>query len=176
MPNVIYIATSIDGYIAREDGNIDWLNEIPNPDQSDYGFFDFMKRIDGVIMGRKTFEIVQGFDMWIYTKPVFVISNTLNSLTGKYAERAEIIKGGLQEIIDSLNKRGLHSFYVDGGKTIQGFLEADLIDEMIITRIPILLGKGIPLFQQMEKDLKFEHVKTDVYHPGLVKSSYIRQR
>lgn len=176
MPNIVYIATSIDGYIAREDGNIDWLNEIPNPDQSDYGFFDFMKRVDGIIMGRKTFETAQGFDMWLYPKPVFIISNSLNELTGRYADKVQLVKGDIKQILDSLNKKGLNSFYVDGGKTVQSFLQEDLIDEMIITRIPILLGKGIPLFERMNKELKFEHTTTEVYYPGLVKSSYVRKR
>ncbi len=75
MANIVYIATSIDGYIAKPDGGIDWLDEIPNPDGNDYGFGDFMKRIDGILMGRSTYEIVMDFEKWWYTKPVFVLSN-----------------------------------------------------------------------------------------------------
>ena len=176
MPNIIYIATSIDGYIAKLDGGIDWLMEIPNPDQSDYGFFDFMKRIDGVLMGRKTYEITMDFDQWIYSKPVFVLSNTLEILSGNWAAKAELIKGELTEVIAALNNRGINNLYVDGGKIIQSLLALDMIDEMIITRIPTLLGNGIPLFKSNDLELKFEHIETDVYTGGLVKSRYLRKR
>ena len=176
MSNIIYIATSIDGYIAKLDGGIDWLMEIPNPDQSDYGFFDFMKRIDGVLMGRKTYEITMDFDQWIYTKPVFVLSNTLDVLRGNWAAKAELIKGELTEVIAALNNRSINNLYVDGGKTIQSLLALDMIDEMIITRIPTLLGNGIPLFKSNDLELKFEHIETDVYTGGLVKSRYLRKR
>jgi dihydrofolate reductase len=174
MPNIVYIAASIDGYIAREDGNIDWLTEIP--DDSDYGFFDFMKRIDGMIMGRKTFETVQAFDKWFYTKPVFVISNSLDTITGKFAEKVELVRGDLHQILESLKRRGINTLYIDGGKTIHSFLQQDLIDEMIITRIPILLGKGIPLFAKSDHELRFAHSSTETYNNGLVKSHYLRKR
>jgi dihydrofolate reductase len=176
MSNIVYIATSLDGYIAKVDGGIDWLMEIPNPDQSDYGFADFMNRIDGVLMGRKTYEIVQDFDQWIYTKPVFVLTQTLDALPGKWANKAEIVKGEPTEVIAALNNRGINNIYVDGGKTIQSLLSLDLIDEMIITKIPILLGDGIPLFSIGNPELKFEHIETDVYYGGLVKSRYLRKR
>jgi dihydrofolate reductase len=176
MTNIVYIATSIDGYIAKIDGGIDWLMEIPNPDDSDYGFADFMSRIDGVLMGRKTYEIVQNFDQWIYTKPVFVLTQTLDTLPGKWAHKAEIVKGDLTEVIKALNDRGIHNMYVDGGKTIQSFLALDLIDELVITTIPVLLGNGIPLFNTNNLELKFEHVETDIYYGGLVKSRYVRKR
>jgi dihydrofolate reductase len=176
MSNIVYIATSLDGYIAKVDGGIDWLMEIPNPDQSDYGFADFLSRIDGVLMGRKTYEIVQDFDQWIYTKPVFVLTQTLDALPGKWAHKAEIVKGEPTEVIAALNSRGINNIYVDGGKTIQSLLSLDLIDEMIITKIPILLGNGIPLFSNGNSELKFEHIETDVYYGGLVKSRYLRKR
>lgn len=176
MANIIYIATSIDGYIARKDGSIDWLTEWPNPDKSDYGFFAFLDSIDGIIMGRSTFETVTGFDEWVYTKPVFVLTNTLTELPGKWAHKGQIINGQLKEIIALLNNRGMHNFYIDGGKTIQSFLAEDLIDEMVITRIPILLGGGIPLFGDDGPELKFKHTATDIYNGGLVKISYTRDR
>jgi len=174
MPNIVYIAASIDGYIAREDGNIDWLSEIP--DESDYGFFDFMKRIDGMIMGRKTFETVQAFDKWFYTKPVFVLSNSLDKITGNFSEKAELVKGNIKQVLESLAERGIRTLYIDGGKTIQSFLQQDLIDEMIITRIPILLGRGIPLFEKNDSELRFQHSSTETYTNGLVKSHYVRKR
>ncbi|MEJ0105896.1 MAG: dihydrofolate reductase family protein [Bacteroidota bacterium] len=176
MSNIVYIATSIDGYIALEDESIDWLIDLPNPDKSDYGFSEFMKRIDGIILGRKTYETVLTFNDWPYTKPVFVLSNSLKELPGKFSGKGEIVHGELKKIIESLAERGMNNFYIDGGKTIQGFLKEDLIDEMIITRIPILLGSGIPLFDKNHSELPFEHTGTEVYNNMLVKSRYIRKR
>jgi dihydrofolate reductase len=176
MSNTVYIATSIDGYIAREDGSIDWLMDLPNPGNSDYGFSVFLERIDGIIMGRKSFETVLGFNVWPYTKPVFVLSNSLAGLPGELSGKAEIIKGELKRIIELLKDRGINNLYIDGGKTIQNFLKEDLIDEMIITRIPILLGSGIPLFDKGNLELKFEHAGTEVYNNMLVRSRYLRKR
>lgn len=175
MANIVYIATSIDGYIAGKDGDIKWLTEYPNPDQNDYGFFDFIKGIDALIMGRHTFETVNGFDTWMYPVPVFVLSNTLTELTGKWAEKCELIKGDLKEVLTQLNARGINNIYVDGGKTIQSFLAQDLIDKLIITTIPIVLGGGIPLFGDSAQ-LNFKHDSTDIYTGGLVKSTFTRDR
>jgi dihydrofolate reductase len=178
MPNIVYIATSIDGYIAREDGNIDWLNEIPNPENDDYGFFTFIKRIDAIIMGRKTFETLLEFNEWPYPKnlPLFVLSNTLNKLPDSLKGKVEILKGEPLSIIEFLKLKGINSLYIDGGKTIQNFLKEDLIDELIITRIPILLGSGIPLFAKNNIELKFEHVETRVFNNMLVRTTYLRKR
>lgn len=176
MSNTVYIATSIDGYIARKDGSIDWLLEQPNPSGSDYGFAEFMDRIDGIIMGRNTFETVSAFDEWAYTKPVFVLTNTLTELSGKWASKGQIVKGELSEVLQSLHDKNITRLYIDGGKTIQNFLKQDLIDEMVITRIPVLLGSGIPLFTDDLPELKFEHIATEVYDNVLIKSSYIRKR
>ena len=178
MSNTVYIATSIDGYIARENGSIDWLMELPNPANSDYGFSEFLDRIDGIIMGRKSFETVLGFNEWPYIKrlPIFVLSDTLHELPPNVSAKVEIVRGELKKIIALLQDKGINNLYVDGGKTIQGFLKEDLIDEMIITRIPILLGSGIPLFDKNNVELKFEHIGTEVYNNMLVRSRYLRKR
>jgi len=175
MVNTVYIATSLDGYIARKDGGIDWLTEIPNPEQSDYGFSAFMERMDGIVMGRKTFELVQTFDPWPYSKPVFVLSRTLKEIPGKIQNKAELVNGPLEEVIDALKAKGMKHLYIDGGKTIQSFLQLDLIDELIITRIPIILGSGIPLFAAMDREIRFELVKTEVLNKDLVKNTYVRK-
>ena len=133
MANIIYIATSLDGFIAASDGGIEWLNEIPNPEQSDYGWSDFISGIDAILMGRNTFEKVLTFGFWPYEKPVFVITNSLKKLPKDIVGKAEIVKGSINEIIDQLNQRGYINIYVDGGKVIQSFLAEDMIDEMIIT-------------------------------------------
>ena len=174
MANIIYIATSLDGFIARKDGNIDWLLEIPNPDNSDYGFSSFIDSIDGIIMGRNTFEAVVSFNQWPYTKPVFILSNKLKKVPDAYKEKAKIVKGDIGDIIESLRKDGIERIYVDGGKTIQSFLQRDLIDELIITRVPILLGSGIPLFAEMDFETKLKLVDSEILGDNLVKSTYTR--
>ena len=176
MPGIVYIAASLDGYIARKDGNIDWLMESPNPENSDYGFSAFMDRIDAILMGRNTFETVIGFDQWPYTKPVFVLSKNLEELPHAYREKAELISNDPKKVIGDLNERGFENIYIDGGKTIQSFLKQDLIDELIITRVPIILGSGIPLFSDMDQEIKFRLVETEILNEDLVKSRYLRIR
>jgi len=176
MANIVYIATSLDGYIAGPDGELDWLDDIPNPDHSDYGYAEFIKGIDAIVMGRKTFDIVMSFDSWPYTKPVFVLSNSLKELPRGSAKNAEIISGELSDILKRLQDNGYHTLYIDGGRTIQSFLAEDLIDTMIIARIPIILGKGIPLFGEQTERLKFRHVKTEVHSNALVMTEYLRDR
>ncbi len=176
MRTFVYIATSLDGYIAKTDGNLDWLHEVPNPEHTDFGFKDFMEQIDAVLMGRKTFETAVSFDQWPYSKKVFVLSNTLTAIPEKLISKAELIKGEPDHLLEKLDSTGFKSVYIDGGKTIQSFLEKDLIDDVIVTRIPIILGNGIPLFATMKNELRFEHVKTEVYLNTLVKSHYKRIR
>ena len=176
MSNFIYIATSIDGFIAKKDGGIDWLFEVPNPDSSDFGFSDFINNIDAIVMGRNTYELVLTFGNWPYNKPVFVLSKTLKSVPNNLTDKVEILSGNPNFVVKELNSRNYLNLYIDGGKTIQEFLKQELIDEIIITRIPILLGEGIPLFDILTKDQKYEHIKTDVFNNALVKSHYRRLR
>lgn len=175
MPNMAYIATSLDGYIARTNGDISWLDEIPNPENSDFGYSEFISNIDAIIMGRNTFEKVLEFDDWPYEQLVFVLSNTLKKVPEYLIDRVEIVSGDLKTILEDLEKRELKNLYVDGGKTIQSFLKEDLIDEMIITTVPILLGDGIPLFGHLRRDLKFKCVKVELLG-DLVKHYYERIR
>lgn len=176
MTTYVYIAVSLDNYIAGPGGALDWLNEIPNPTQSDFGFAEFLRGIDAVVMGRKTFETMLGFDTWPYSIPVFVFSRSLNALPGNTDGKAELIRGQPIEVMHVLGARGFHNLYVDGGRTIQGFLEADLIDELIITRVPILLGGGVPLFGSLQREMKFRLVSTEPLNETLVKSHYVRDR
>ncbi|MGF1909423.1 dihydrofolate reductase family protein [Vibrio kasasachensis] len=177
MSNIVYIATSLDGYIADKNNQIDWLHSIPNPEGSDFGFADFMSDIDALVMGRNTFEMVVSFDCeWPYTKPVYVLSNTMKSVPEGYQEKAFLINGEIEDIVEQLNRRGLNRLYIDGGKTIQGFLKKDLIDELIITTIPIVLGGGIPLFADLVAPLQFKHLSSTRYVDSLVKNHFIRQK
>lgn len=170
----VYIATSLDGFIADRDGGLDWLHAIPNPSGDDFGFAEFMAGIDALVMGRVTFETVLGFGAWPYDKPVFVVSNTLTTLPASHVDRAEIVRGTPEELVRDLVARGHARLYIDGGTTIRGFLEADLVDELIITQVPVLLGGGHPLFGALAEPLAFEHVATEVLAPGLVKNRYRR--
>lgn len=172
MANYIYIATSIDGFIADKDGGLDWLMNIPNPDKSDFGFTEFLNKIDGIVMGRNTFEKVLSFEEWPYTKKVFVLSSKLKEIPENLSEKVEIISGDITKILFNLKKKGFINLYIDGGKTIQSFLKKDLIDEMIITRVPILLGSGIPLFAHLDNPINFREVKTEILNEILVKSYY----
>jgi dihydrofolate reductase len=176
MANYVYIATSLDGYIATKEGGIDWLMDTPNPDNDDYGYAEFMKDIDALVMGCNTFEKVLTLGDWFYKKTVFVLSNTLISVPTELTGKVEIVKGDLKTLIGNLAKRDFNNLYIDGGKVIQGFLKEDLIDEMIITRIPVLLGEGIPLFGKLDQQMRFNHIKTETFENGLVKSWYTRNK
>lgn len=175
--NIVFIGASLDGYIADRNGGLDWLHSIYNPDKLDFGYEEFIIGIDALVMGRLTFQTVCGFGgEWPYKKPVFVLSKTLKSIPEKYKDKAFIIKGSLTEIIDNLNLKGFNKLYIDGGTTIQNFLKEDLIDEMIITTIPTLLGGGSTLFGELPKELDFELVDSKVYLNAIVQFSYKRKR
>ena len=175
--NRVFIATSLDGYIADKNGGIDWLHAIPNPDNIDMGYAEFTSQIDALVMGRATFETICAFDMdWPYDKPVFVLSKTLKEIPEDYKDKAILTKGTLTEVLDQIHQRGFHSLYIDGGKTIQSFLDEDLIDEMIITIIPILLGGGIPLFSKLSAELEFACKESQVYLDKIVQNRFTRVR
>ena len=175
--NKVFIARSLDGYIADKNGGLDWLHMVPNPDRQDLGYEEFIKGVDAIVMGRKTFEVVCSFDMdWPYSKPVFVLSNTIASLSKDFDGRAEIVKGSLQEILGQIHHKGFERLYIDGGMTVQNFLKEDLIDEMTITTIPILLGGGSPLFGELPEEMEFEHMESFLYLDALVQDTYRRKR
>lgn len=173
--NKVFIATSIDGYIADKDGKIDWLHSIPNPKNIDMGYGAFTSQIDALIMGRTTFETVCGFDMdWPYKKPVFVLSNSMTNIPKAFKGKAELIKGTLTEILKKIHDKGYHRLYIDGGRTIQSFLKEDLIDEITITIIPYLLGGGIPLFSKLSDPLAFQCVDSKIYLDKVVQNRFVR--
>ena len=128
-------------------------------------------------MGRTTFETVCGFDIdWPYTIPVYVLSRTLESIPSKYADHVELVKGSLEEILRHIHSKGHQNLYIDGGSTIQSFLKDDLIDELIITTIPILLCGGSSLFGDLDEPLDFRHVISRRYLDAIVQNHYRRQR
>ena len=175
--NSVFIATSLDGYIADKNGGIDWLNLISNPDSEDMGYEKFMLGIDALVMGRKTFETVMGFDIpWPYKKPVFVLSNKMKEIPGAYKDKAFLVRGTSTEVLEHIHEKGYHSLYIDGGSTINNFLKEDLIDEMTITRMPILLGSGAPLFSDLPKPLRFDLVGSKTFLNQITQNHYRRMR
>lgn len=175
--NIVYIAKSIDGYIAGVNGELEWLNSIPNPENNDMGFVSLMEKIDAIVMGRTTFETVCNFGgEWPYSKQLFVLSNSLPQIPEPFKDKATLLKGSLQDILTIIHKKGYHVLYVDGGKTVQNFFKEDLIDELIISTLPILLGNGIPLFDTIANSLKFNHLKTEVFLNQIVQSHYERTK
>ncbi len=166
----VFIGTSLDGFIARVNGDLDFL---PPGGGEPHGYDEFMATVDALVIGRKTFEKVLTFDTWPYgEKPVFVLSTrTLATApTGAVVER---MCGDPAEIVSQLDARGIRHIYVDGGITIQRFLQAGLIQRLIITRVPVLIGAGIPLFGTIEHDIVLKHVGTRQYASGLVQSEYV---
>jgi len=168
----VFIATSLDGFIARPNGDLDWL---PPPDASsgeDFGYEAFMRTIDTLVMGRGTYEKVLTFGSWPYgPRKVVVLTNRPLTAPPKSAN-VETMAGDPHDIVRTLGERGAESLYVDGGVTIQRFLDAGLIQRLIITRIPILLGDGLPLFGRLGRDMRLEHVDTRHWPNGFVQSEY----
>ena len=173
IPGRVFIATSLDGFIARGNGDIDWLPGL-STDGGDYGYGAFMDCVDGIVMGRGSFEKVAGFAEWPYPKQVVVLSRTLveADLPIALAGRVRISELVPQDLMQELGSLGWRAAYIDGGKVIQSFLRAGLITEITITRIPTLIGEGIPLFGTLEKDIALTHQKTTAYPSGLVQSRY----
>jgi dihydrofolate reductase len=166
----VFVGTSVDGFIARADGAFDFL---PAGGGEPHGYDEFMATVDALVIGRKTFETVLGFDTWAYGgKPVFVLSARplAPAPRGAVVER---MSGDPAEIVARLAARGIRHVYVDGGITIQRFLRAGLIQRLVITRVPVLIGSGIPLFGELQRDIVLRHVATRQYASGLVQSEYV---
>jgi dihydrofolate reductase len=165
----VFIGTSVDGFIARPNGELDFL---PPGGGEPHGYDEFMATVDALVIGRKTFETVLAFEMWPYAqKPVFVLS-TRTLAPAPLGAVVEHLSGEPAEIVSLLDARGIRHIYVDGGVTIQRFLQAGLIQRLIITQVPVLIGSGIPLFGQLPHDVKLQHIATRHYQSGLVQSEY----
>jgi dihydrofolate reductase len=164
----VFIATSLDGYIARPDGRIDWL--ISAAEQAgDTGYEEFIAGIDSVVMGRKTYEQALTFDSWPHEgRRVAVLSTRLP--TG--IDQRISVHRTVAELVETLTASGAARVYVDGGQVIQAFLAAGLIQELTVTTVPLLLGGGLPLFGQLAYDVRLMHRQTRVLGAGLVQSVY----
>jgi dihydrofolate reductase len=166
----VFIGTSLDGFIARSNYKFDFL---PAGGGEPHGYDEFMESVDALIIGRKTYETVLSFDAWPYgEKPVFVLSS--HALEPAPADAVvEHLFGEPVDIVSQLDARGIKHAYVDGGITIQRFLRAGLIQRLIITRVPVLIGDGIPLFGSLPHDITLKHIATRHYESGLVQSEYL---
>ena len=165
----VFVGTSVDGYIARPNGALDFL---PPDGGEPHGYDEFMASVNALIIGRHTYETVLAFAAWPYGEmPVFVLSTKAlrPPPAGAVVER---MTGSPEEIVATLTRRGFQHAYVDGGVTIQSFLRAKLIQRLTITRVPVIIGTGIPLFGPTARDVMLKHIETRQYPSGLVKSEY----
>lgn len=171
MRTSVFIATSLDGFIARPDGRLNWL---PAPDgDEDYGYQAFIDTVDVLVMGRRTYETALGFDAWPYANtPVVVLSHRPIAIPDTVTGSVERMEGSPPAIVRRLGGRGDEHLYIDGGRTIQGFLANGLIDQLILTIVPVLLGEGIPLFGPLPHDVPLTHVETHTFSSGLVQHRY----
>ncbi|KKB08713.1 dihydrofolate reductase family protein [Devosia chinhatensis] len=169
----VFIGTSLDGFIARSNNDIAWLTDYPTPGE-DHGFTAHMDRVDGVVMGRGTYDAVKTMRPWLYDKPVVVLSRSLtqNQIAPDIASKVEVINATPQEAMGLFAKRGWQRVYVDGGTVIQSFLKAGLIDDLVISRLPVLIGEGISLFGPLAEDVQLDHFETKTFPSGLVQSTY----
>jgi dihydrofolate reductase len=165
----VFIGTSLDGFIARSNGSFDFL---PPGGGEEHGYTAFMASVDAIVIGRNTYEVCLGFREWPYEKPVFVLSTRAIETPRSPGAIVERMEGSPGEIAAALAARGFTHVYVDGGITIQRFLAAGLIQRLIITRVPVLIGSGIPLFGALPHDVTLRHVETRQYTSGLVTSEY----
>ena len=169
MKATVFVGTSLDGFMARADGALDFL---PPGGGEPHGYDEFMATVDALVIGRKTYETVLAFHAWPYgKKPVFVLStHSLNP--APVGAVVEFMSGPPAQIVSQLAGRGIQHIYVDGGVTIQRFLQSRLIQRLIITRVPVLIGTGIPLFGAIAADIALKHIATRQYASGLVQSEY----
>ena len=174
MKTIVYIGTSLDGFIARKDGDIDWLTKFANEEATN-AYKELVSRIDAIVIGRGTFDKVLTFPSWPYEKKVFVLSSSIKQVPEKVTDKVTILSMKPTELQRYLTKKGFSSIYIDGGKVIQDFLKENLIDELIISKVPIIIGTGIPLFGYLDTDIQFDHKKTVVASNGLVRSYYHRK-
>ena len=178
----VFIATSADGYIASEDGGVEWLETAGNAnvdmdEQADMGFASYIADVDCMIMGRKCMEKISSFNLtseqWPYgDRRILVLSNTLTEVPDNLKGKVELYSGEIPALISQLENKGYRHAYIDGGVTITYFINLKLINEMTITQAPILLGKGKPLFGKIEKQIKLENAQAKVYTNDFIQIRY----
>ncbi len=170
MQLLVFCGVSVDGFLARTNHALDFLDAGGN---EPHGYEEFFRSVDVLVIGRKTFEVVLAFDKWPYgKKPVVVLSSRPLDFSTIKDGVVEQMTGEPSEITKQLKARGFKHAYIDGGITIQRFISAGLIDRLVVTRVPVLIGEGIPLFGPVSQDIALNHVATRTYRGGLVQSEY----
>lgn len=170
----VFIATSLDGFVARSDHQLDWLMKQDTAGE-DHGFEEFMASVDGLVMGRGSYETVLGFDQeWPYAKPVIVLSRSLSQsdVPAALAEKVEVSALDPAALMVRLAKDGWSRVYVDGGRVVQSFIRLGLVESIVLTRVPILIGDGVPLFGEIERDIDLELLNSKSFGSGMVQSHY----
>jgi dihydrofolate reductase len=166
----VFVGASVDGFIARANDDLDFL---PPGGGEPHGYNEFIASVDAIVIGRKTFEKVLTLGPWAYgDKRVVVLTSRPLDLSAAVGGTVEQMGGPPAEIVSQLAASGAHHLYIDGGITIQRFLRAGLIQRLIITRVPVLIGEGVPLFGTLPRDIRLRHVATRHYPSGLVQSEY----
>lgn len=170
----VFIGTSVDGYIARPDGDIAWMHEVePLEGGDDAGYGEMLASVDALVMGRGSFEKVLEFEDWSYgEKEVIVLSKTLKSVPEGLRATVKIDTSSPQALMERLSKEGYERIYLDGGKVIQSFLREGLVDDLTLTTLPVLLGEGLPLFGALDKDVKLRLVGSRSWANGFVQATY----
>lgn len=171
----VFIATSLDGFISRMDGSIDWLDEANTrvPKGVDCGYKEFMSSVHALVMGRHTFDLARSFGEWPYGQtPVFVLSSRISSLPRGVPGTVSVSKEAPATLVARLSAQGMSHLYIDGGLTVQRFIADGLIDEITITKIPVLIRTGRPLFGPLARDVRLEHMLTRVFEFGYVQTKY----
>jgi dihydrofolate reductase len=172
----VFLGMSVDGFIARLDGDIGWLtggaDANAGPDDGsggDFGFTEFVSGIDALVMGRATYDVIAPFDEWPYQgRPVHVLSTTLTP----GADPRITVHPTYDDALAALTAAGYRRVYVDGGRTVHQFLRAGLIADLTLSRVPVLIGTGHTPFGELEKDVLLEHVDTKTFSGGMVQSTY----
>ncbi len=177
----VYIATSADGYIATSDGGVDWLHTAGNLEadmgSEDMGFKSFMNSVDCMIMGRKCMEIISSMNLtpeqWVYGDiHIVALSNSIKEPPENLQGKVEMYSGNIRDLVSDLERKGFKHAYIDGGSTITSFLNLQLINEMIITKVPVLLGEGVPLFGKINSLINLENADASAFPNDFIQIKY----
>ncbi|KIC28430.1 deaminase/reductase [Leisingera sp. ANG-M6] len=170
----VFIATSLDGFVARQDHSLDWLLKQPDAEDDDGGFAAFMDSVDGLVMGTGSFRTVLGFGQWPYTKPVVVLSNSLSEqdIPEELKDKVRLSTAAPADLMQELQEQGWTRAYVDGGRMVQSFLRQGLIADLTITTVPILIGSGIPLFGSLDRDIDLKVASSRILPTGMVQTTF----
>ncbi|MCB4454946.1 dihydrofolate reductase family protein [Leisingera sp. McT4-56] len=170
----VFIATSLDGFVARQDHSLDWLHKQPVAEDDDGGFAAFMDSVDGLVMGTGSFRTLLGFGHWPYTKPVVVLSSSLTEqdIPEELKDKVRLSTAAPADLMQKLQQEGWTRAYIDGGRMVQSFLRQGLIADLTITTVPILIGSGIPLFGSLDQDIDLQVASSRILPTGMVQTTF----